>query len=415
MNTAVKLNLASAVTDKDGSETLAVTVSSIPVGATLTDGVNSFTATAGHTTVDISTWSFSNLTVTPAHDFVGEFKLVVNATATDHATLSTGAVTDSRTVSQTVDFIVAAPKGSITDETLSGGSVVENAANGAVVGTVHGVDSLPGAVLNYSLLDDAGGRFAINASTGDITVANGSLLDFETATSHGVRVQVRDQTGASFAKTFNLSVSNVNEAPIDETLQGGSVIGNPANGTLVGTVHGIDPDAGSVLTYSLTDNPNGAFAINAATGDITVADGTKIVFGDPTSPAVKVRATDQGGLFVEKIFNIAVTDPGKQFAAVNELKAANEDNALVVSAASLIADSTNPSGTALSVTSIGNASHGTVSMVNGNITFVPAANFSGIAKFDYTLSDTSGHSSTATVTVNVAPVADAPALSASLT
>ena len=158
MNTAVKLNLASAVTDKDGSETLAVTVSSIPVGATLTDGVNSFTATAGHTTVDISTWSFSNLTVTPAHDFVGEFKLIVNATATDHATLSTGAVTDSRTVSQTVDFIVAAPKGSITDETLSGGSVVENAANGTVVGTVHGVDSLPGAVLIYSLLDDAGGR-----------------------------------------------------------------------------------------------------------------------------------------------------------------------------------------------------------------------------------------------------------------
>ena len=186
------------------------------------------------------------------------------------------------------------------------------------------------------------------------------------------------------------------------------MIGNPANGTLVGTVHGIDPDAGSVLTYSLTDNPNGAFAINATTGDITVADGTKIVFGTTTSPAVKVRATDQGGLFVEKIFNIAVTDPGKQFAAVNELKAANEDNALVVSAASLIADSTNPSGAALSVTSIGNASHGTVSMVNGNITFVPAANFSGIARYDYTLSDTSGHSSTATVTVDVAPVADAP-------
>ena len=86
----------------------------------------------------------------------------------------------------------------------------------------------------------------------------------------------------------------------------------------------------------------------------------------------------------------------------------------MISAASLIADSTNPSGAALSVTSVGHASHGTVSMVNGNIAFVPAANFSGIATFDYTLSDATGHSSTATVTVDVAPVADAPALSASL-
>ncbi len=44
---------------------------------------------------------------------------------------------------------------------------------------------------------------------------------------------------------------------------------------------------------------------------------------------------------------------------------------------------------------------------------MPDANFSGIAKFDYTLTDSSGHSSTATVTVDVAPVADAPQLSVS--
>jgi hypothetical protein len=412
-NTAVKLNLAASLTDTDGSETLAVAVSSIPVGATLSDGVHSFTETAGNTSVDITGWSFSNLTVKPALDFTGDLRLTVSATATDHATLSTGAVTDSRTVSQTIDIFIAPLKGVITDETLSGGTVAENAANGTVVGTVHGVDSLPGAVFTYSLLDNAGGRFAIDANTGVITVADGTKLDFEAATGHGIGVQVKDQTGATFAKTFNLDVTNVNEAPTNETLAGGSVVGSSPNGTVVGTVSGVDPDAGAVLTYSLLDNANGAFAINANTGVITVADGTKIDFASGASRGVNVRVTDQGGLSFDKIFNIAVTDPGKQFVAANELKAANEDNSLVISAASLIADSTNPSGTALSVTSIGNASHGTVSMVNGNITFVPAANFSGIARFDYTLSDSSGHSSTATVTVDVAPVADAPALSAS--
>jgi len=413
-NTAVKLNLASAVTDKDGSETLSVSVSAIPVGATLTDGVNSFTATAGQTSVDISGWSFANLMVTPPLNFTGDFKLTVNATATDHAILTTGAVTNSRTVSQTIDFLVAPLKGVITDETLSGGSVAENSANGTVVGTVHGVDSLAGsAVLTYALLDDAGGRFAIDANTGVITVANGTLLDFETATSHGIQVQVTDQSGASFTKAFSLSVTNVNEAPTNETLTGGSVVANSANGTVVGTVHGVDPDAGSILTYALVDNAGGAFAINSGTGVITVADGTKLDFATGASRVIDVRVTDQGGLSFDKAFNIAVIDPTKQFVAANEHKVTNEDNSLVISAASLIADSTNPSGAALSVTSVANATHGTVSLVNGNVTFVPAANFSGIARYDYTLSDTSGHSSTATVTVDVAPVADAPNLSVS--
>ena len=61
-NTALALNVAAAVTDTDGSETLALVASSIPVGATLSDGVNSFTATDGQTSVDISTWTLAKLT-----------------------------------------------------------------------------------------------------------------------------------------------------------------------------------------------------------------------------------------------------------------------------------------------------------------------------------------------------------------
>ena len=298
--------------------------------------------------------------------------------------------------------------GTISDETLTGGTVAENAARGTVVGTVHGVDGLPGAVLTYALLNDAGGRFAIDANTGVITVADGSLLDFEAAAAHGISVKVTDQTGQSFTKTFTINVTNVNEAPTNETLSGGSVLGGSANGTVVGTVQGTDPDAGSVLTYSLIDNAGGAFAINANTGVITVADGSKL---NPGSAAVTVRVTDQSGLSFDKTFGIAIDDPAQQIVAANEHKTVNEDNSLVISAASLIADSSNPSGSALTVSSVGHATHGTVTLVNGNVTFVPAANFSGVATFDYTLSDGHGHTSTATVTVDVAPVADAPTLS----
>ena len=103
-NTPLKLTVAAALTDTDGSETLALVVSDIPAGATLSDGVHSFTAGAGNTSVDISGWTLANLTITPASNFTGTFNLTFAATATDTAVLSTGVSTDSKTVTQTITF-----------------------------------------------------------------------------------------------------------------------------------------------------------------------------------------------------------------------------------------------------------------------------------------------------------------------
>lgn len=48
---------------------------------------------------------------------------------------------------------------------------------------------------SYALADNAGGRFTIDAATGAITVVDGSLLDFESATSHSITVRVMDAAG----------------------------------------------------------------------------------------------------------------------------------------------------------------------------------------------------------------------------
>ena len=56
-DTAIALAIDPALVDIDGSESLEVQIGAIPVGATLSDGVNSFTATSGNTTVDISAWN----------------------------------------------------------------------------------------------------------------------------------------------------------------------------------------------------------------------------------------------------------------------------------------------------------------------------------------------------------------------
>jgi hypothetical protein len=186
--------------------------------------------------------------------------------------------------------------------------LTENSAAGTVVGTIAGVDPDPGSVFTYTLLNDAGGRFAIDANTGVIRVAGGASLDFETASSFGISVRVTDQTGLSLDKSFTINVKDVNEAPTNALLSGGSVAENSANGTIVATVAGIDPDAGAVLTYALIDNAGGRFAIDANTGVITVADGTLLDFKSATSHGISVRVTDQGGLSFDRTFTIAVTN-----------------------------------------------------------------------------------------------------------
>jgi VCBS repeat-containing protein len=138
-----------------------------------------------------------------------------------------------------------------------------------------------GQTLTYSILSgNTSGAFAINASTGVLTVANSSALNFETTPSFALIVKVQDNgTGTlSSQATVTVSLTNVNEVPVINN-QAFSVAENSANGTNVGTVVASDPDAGQTLTYSiLSGNTSGAFAINASTGVVTVANSSALNF-----------------------------------------------------------------------------------------------------------------------------------------
>ncbi|MFV3078163.1 cadherin repeat domain-containing protein, partial [Niveispirillum fermenti] len=161
-----------------------------------------------------------------------------------------------------------------TDSDSTANSVVEGAANGTTVGITASATDINGGTVTYSLTDDAGGRFAIDATTGVVTVADGTLLDFETATSHSITVQASDGVDTS-TQTFTINVTNVAPAtPTDSDSTANSVVEGAASGTAVGiTASATDVNGGSI-TYSLTDDAGGRFAIDATTGVVAVADGT---------------------------------------------------------------------------------------------------------------------------------------------
>ncbi len=198
-----------SVSDVDGNlSTVQLAVTHGTLNVTLSGATSISAGTNGTTTLTLSgsqadiNATLASLTYQGATDFAGADTLTMTST-------DSNAVTDVDSVAITVSAVNDAP----TDLSLSANTVPENASNGTVVGTISVTDVDPGDTQTYALTDSAGGRFAINSSTGVVTVANGMLLNYEAATSHTVTVRVTDIGGLTYDETFTINLTNVNEAP----------------------------------------------------------------------------------------------------------------------------------------------------------------------------------------------------------
>jgi hypothetical protein len=90
-----------------------------------------------------------------------------------------------------------------------------------------------------------------------------------------------------------------------------------------------------------------------------------------------------------------------------------EDNTLSLAVSQLLANDTDAdiatdANEKITVTAVGKASNGSVSLVNGQVVFKANADFQGTASFEYSVSDVAGATATATATVTVVGDNDAP-------
>jgi len=165
--------------------------------------------------------------------------------------------------------------GLVADQDAAANAVLENSAVGTSVGIVaFAVDEDGSASVSYSLADDAGGLFAIDPTTGAVTVAGG--LDFESAVSHAVTVRGESTDGSFSTEQFTIDVLDVDEfdvTPIVDQDGGANLVAeNSAPGTPVGiTAFAEDEDGSDAVFYSLEDDAGGLFAIDASTGVVSAA------------------------------------------------------------------------------------------------------------------------------------------------
>lgn len=104
-----------------------------------------------------------------------------------------------------------------------------------------------------------------------------------------------DGTQDSNEGTIAITVTPLNSPPVgnDASL---NVAENSIPGTVVGAVTATDPDVGDTLTFALVSgNTSGTFAVDSATGTITVVNNTLLDFENPTTFVLVVTVTDAAG------------------------------------------------------------------------------------------------------------------------
>ncbi|KFE68687.1 Ig-like domain-containing protein [Hyalangium minutum] len=353
------------------------------VGETLT--VVSVTQPATGGTVTLSS---GVVTFTPAPNF--------NGTTSFNYTITDGnGGTDTATVNVTVTPVNDPP--TANNDTLT---VAED--SGATV-----VDVLA----NDTFAPDVGETLTVTAVTqpatgGTVDLTNGTVTftpapDFNGTVTFSYTVS--DGNGGTATATVSVTVTAVNDPPtaVDDAF---TVPRNSTNNVLnVLANDTIFPDVGETLTVTAVTQP--ASGTVTLTGGVVSYTPLAAFIGDVTFS----YTVSDGTLTATATVTVTVFGTNIPPTANNDSLTVAEDSGPTVVDV-LANDTIAPDvGETLTVTAVTQpTSGGTVTLVGGVVSFTPAADFFGTVTFTYTVSDGSGGTDIATVTVTVTPVNDPP-------
>ena len=189
-----------------------------------------------------------------------------------------------------------------------------DAAVGDPVTATDTTDSSPDR-LTYSLGGRDDGSFKIDRATGQISVGDGTELDYETKDTYTVTVTATDPALEAATITVTITVNDVDEAPT--ATDGETAIDYPEKGTrAVDTYAATDPEDDRArprkpLTWSLSGNDDDKFAISAR-GVLTFNDSPDYeeaaASGGDNAYNVTVTATDSGDNTAEWPVVVTVTN-----------------------------------------------------------------------------------------------------------
>ncbi len=300
----------------------------------------------------------------------------------------------------------------ITDGTVTITNAAPNANNDST-GTIEDFGLINISVLGNDTDPDPGQTLTITAVTnppnGTVGINGGTSIDYTPDLNfNGVDTfdyTISDGFGGTDTATVTVTVLAVNDDPtvVDDayTIDEDNTLSEPAPGVL-GNDSDVDGDTLTVVVQSAPSNgtvnlgSNGAFTYNPD-ADFNGTD------------SFTYRASDPNGGIAFGTVTITVNAVNDPPFADDDSYTTDEDTPLTIPAPGVLGNDSDIETVLLIAALVGDVSSGTLTLnANGGFTYTPNADFNGSDSFTYEAFDGTDYSNTATVTITVNAVNDAP-------
>jgi Tol biopolymer transport system component len=251
------------------------------------------------------------------------------------------------------------------------------------------------------LANDTGGdelhilRASVEGDGGTLEVLDGQRLRFTpTANFHGeatITYRAND-TVASANGRVRVTVTAVNDAPAATAAS----IATGRNEAKAVRLAGTDLD-GDALAFEVVTQPTHG-TLSGTAPDLTYTPAT----GYSGADSFTFRAKDASATSEPATISITVAESGSPVATAQEVDAVEETPRSITLAG------TDPDGDPLAFTVVSQPEHGTLSGTAPNLTYTPAANYTGPDSFRFTVSDGALESAPAWINIDVENVNDRP-------
>jgi VCBS repeat-containing protein len=324
---------------------------------------------------------------TPNADYSGPDQFTYKAT---DGTANSNTVTVSLTVKPVNDAPTATGDSYTTNE--------DTALNTPAPGVLGNDGDIDGGPLTATLVS--------GTTHGSLSLNSNGSFDYTPAANYNgndsFTYKANDGSADSDPATVTITVTPVNDSPVavddsyttdEDTAKSGNVLGNdtdadhdpltaalasaPSHGTLV-----LNPDGSFVYTPDGDFNGTDTFTYTASDGTDGSNVGTVTITVNPVNDAP---------------------------VAHDDSYTSDEDAALIVPGPGTLGNDTDVEGDALTASVVDGPSHGLLTAnPDGSFTYTPNANYNGADSFTYKANDGQADSNTATVSLTITPVNDAP-------
>jgi hypothetical protein len=300
--------------------------------------------------------------------------------------------------------------------------VVANVAPTTTLSATNELDVTEGTTTTYTYtVSDPGDDTVQAVSTG--CGANGTRVS-DVANSFdcyfpngpattGVTARATDSDGAIDTDNQLVEVDVANVAPTISNITDHTTNEDTATGAIAFTVGDAGTPTGSLTVSGTSANtalvPNGNIAFGGSGTNRTL---TVTPAANQTGTATITVGVSDGTASAARTFVLTVTPVNDAPVAHSDSYTTAEDTPLTVNdAAGVLGDDLDVDGDNLTAAVVDGPAHGQLSLASsGAFTFTPEANYNGTDSFTYRANDAVVNSGLATVTLNVSPVNDAPAI-----